>query len=71
MSKTKNLCNGCQDNYYNTEQSGCWLYKDATIEKRKFVHINDVPPWTTQPVVTTLSCYRKPGHVAVNAEQIR
>jgi hypothetical protein len=72
--KTKGLCVGCRDNYYNHPQNSttgeCWSFSSARVRRKKFVPLDMRPPWTL-PVVTTLSCYRRPGYVAVKPEVMR
>lgn len=72
--KTKSLCVGCRDNYYNnavTSSTGeCWSFSSARIARKKFVPMDLRPPWDV-PVVTTLSCHRKKGYVAVKPEVMR
>jgi hypothetical protein len=72
--KTKDLCVGCHDNYYNnavTSNTGeCWSYKSARIARKKFVPIDMRPPWDL-PIITTLSCHRKRRHVAVDPKVMR
>ena len=66
----KYYCSGCYNNIYNGEMSKeCWCLKSAKICKKKKVHINDVPPWNHQQVITVLSCYRIPKFVFVKPEQ--
>ena len=68
MKKSKAMCSGCTENFYNGNNdlgvSECWSFKAARVVKKKFVHMNNVPPWD-HAAVTTLSCYRKRGHVSV------
>jgi hypothetical protein len=44
---TKSDCSGCRDDFYNHGGNGaggeCWSFKDATMEKARFVHINTMP----------------------------
>ena len=72
--KTKQLCVGCRDNYYNnavTSNTGeCWSFESARVVKKKFVPLDLRPPWN-MPAETTLSCYRKKGYVAVRPEVMR
>lgn len=65
--KSKDLCRGCYDDFYNSAPGGCWSYEDATVTRKKFVHIDQVPPWKNQPV-WTLSCHRKQRYVVVGPE---
>jgi len=69
------MCVGCEDNFYNGNNpygvSRCWHFTDAKVKMRKQVGMNDVPPWTHQPVIKTLSCYHKKGYVFVDSNQER
>lgn len=74
MKKSKQLCAGCRDNFYNsthTSNTGeCWSYPSARIKKKKFVPLDMRPPWDI-PAETTLSCHRRKGYVAVGKDQVR
>jgi len=65
----KSYCSGCKDNFYNGHNpygiEECWALKDAEIVKKKFVPLDQRPPWR-MPAETTLSCYRKNGYVALD-----
>jgi len=59
--KTKALCRGCRDDYYNNPGE-CWSYKNAKVVQRWRIG------WWTAPSrvdcfdkVTTLSCHAEPG----------
>ncbi len=66
------LCQGCRDNYYNTEgkrrgqsPNGCYSLPTAKVATRFRLH------WWTTPTtkgaftkVTTLSCHHAPGKYA-------
>jgi hypothetical protein len=61
MTKTKELCRGCYDDYYNqNREEGCWSFKTAKVVKRVRVGIWQQPPYTWRPE-TVLSCYRAQG----------
>lgn len=70
--KSKRLCVGCRDNFYNGNNNlgvkECWDFESARIKRIKFIPLNQRPPWD-QPAVTTLSCYRKKGYMAVGPDQ--
>ncbi len=72
--KTKDLCVGCRNNFYNGNNSygiaECWSYKSARIARKKFVPIDLRPPWKL-PVITTLSCHWKQRFVAVGPTVMR
>lgn len=69
MKKSKSLCSGCRDNFYNGNNelgvSECWSYKNARVVKRWRIGW-----WTQQDKkenfdkVTTLSCHNAPGRYA-------
>ena len=73
--KTKTLCIGCTENFYNGNNdlgvTECWNYKSGTIRRKKFVPVWMRPPWTDVPVITTLSCHRKKGYVSVAPNQTK
>jgi|SRR6185295_3929267 len=67
--KTKSLCSGCRDNFYNGNNplgvSECWSFKNAKVVKRWRIGW-----WTPQDKkenfdrVSTFSCYHAPGQYA-------
>jgi hypothetical protein len=64
------FCAGCYGDVYNGKLAKeCWNLTTAKIVQRKFVHIDDVPPWTTQKAVTTLSCHHRQKYISVKPEQ--
>lgn len=67
--KSKAMCEGCRNNYYNTPgphgAPQCWSYKDAQVVRRWRIG------WWTQPKaksdfveVVTLKCHSAPGKYA-------
>lgn len=67
MKKSKKLCEGCYNDFYNQGGGGakeCWSYAGAEVCKRAFVHVSMVPPWKVKPV-TTLTCHHKKNHWAI------
>ena len=66
------LCAGCHNNFYNGNNpygiKVCWMLESAKPVQMKFVGMDDRPPWDSQPVEDTLSCYRRPRHVKVRPE---
>ena len=64
--KTKALCVGCRDNFYNGQGAAeCWAYKDAQVVTRYRLG------WWTPPTepgafteVITLNCHHAPGQYA-------
>lgn len=69
MAKTKEMCRGCEDDFYNGNNpynvQECWSYKNAKIEMRKRVSMHQVPPWTQKPS-KYLTCYHQRGYVFVD-----
>jgi hypothetical protein len=65
-------CIGCENNFYNGNNTygvkECWSLDTATIVKKKKVHIDDVPPWTQEPI-EVLSCYHQKRYVFVNPDR--
>lgn len=63
------MCVGCYNNFYNGNNSigvkECWHLKSARVVMRKKVHINQVPPWTQDPI-KVLNCRREPQFVFVD-----
>ena len=69
--KSKALCSGCYDDFYNQARvDGCWSYEGATVCQKKFVHVDQRPPWTNYPE-WTLSCHTKQRFVSVGLDQER
>ena len=66
------LCNGCENDFYNDKNpfgiKECWSLDTATIEKKKKVHVDDVPPWDHEPI-KVLSCYHQKRYVFVNPDR--
>lgn len=57
MTKSKTLCQGCRDDYYNQQRpDGCWNYEKATVVQRTRVGIWQPPPYKWLPQ-NTLSCH--------------
>jgi hypothetical protein len=60
-TKTKALCRGCRDDYYNSHgPGGCWLFDDARLVECSQVGTWDEPPYKWAPE-SVLSCHRPPG----------
>ena len=66
MKKSKSLCVGCRDNFYNNNNplgaKECWGYKSAKVVTRYRIGTWTLP---TEPgaftKVKTLSCHHAPG----------
>lgn len=61
--KTKSMCSGCEDDFYNSQRpEGCWSYDSAEIKLRKKVSVDQPPPWEHKPQ-EYLSCYHQKRYV--------
>lgn len=74
-AKTKSMCSGCRDNFYNGGNpygvAECWSYKDAQVVKRVMIHRDQAPPYRNVKPRETLSCwYGDSGMLAVKPESI-
>jgi hypothetical protein len=71
MTKTKNMCRGCRDDYYNqAERSGCWCFEKAEVVTRTKVGYWQPPPYRWEPQVT-LSCHRPEGYAWIEQNDVR
>lgn len=71
VKKSKDLCSGCHDNYYNqTEPGGCWSYARAKIVVRTLVGTWQSPPYKWIPQ-NTLSCHHPEGSCWINKDDPR
>ena len=72
MTKSEKLthCLGCRNDFYNGKNElgilECWSLKTAKLVLKKEVHVDQRPPWDQEPG-KFLSCYRRPRHVYVGA----
>ena len=59
--KTKSMCSGCRDNFYNGNNSlgvaECWHFKDAKVVQRVIIHRDQMPPYRNLKTEPTLSCW--------------
>ena len=73
LKEKRKLCVGCEDNFYNSNNNlgieNCWSLEGSKLCKKKEVHINDTPPWTHQPVIDTLDCFKRKQYVYVGPER--
>jgi hypothetical protein len=61
MSKTKKLCRGCRNDYYNQNRDGgCWSFAEAKVVKRQRVGTWQPLPYSWHPE-TVLGCYHADG----------
>ncbi len=67
-AKTKKLCVGCHDNFYNGNNDlgvkECWSYPDAKVIRKKFVHIDQRPPWN-QDAEWAFDCCQRERFISV------
>ncbi len=77
MIKTKQMCRGCRDDYYNNRDSlgnpgsaGCWNFKIAKIVERTRIGIWQDPPYEWQPE-KVLNCYNSDGGVMIDQNDPR
>lgn len=61
MPKSKTMCRGCRDDFYNrNREGGCWMYAKARIVERVPVGTWQPPPYERLPV-KVLSCFHCTG----------
>ena len=71
MAKSKDMCNGCRNSYYNANrEDGCWSYKKAKVVKRLRVGTWQPPPYHWHPE-TVLSCYHAEGYSMLSKDDCR
>lgn len=65
-------CKGCYNDFYNYLHDGkrCWHFDSARLVLRKEVHVDQVPPWTQEPIEVP-TCYRKPKYVYIDPKNER
>lgn len=72
VSKSKLLCLGCENNFYNGNNDmgvkECWDYETAEITLRKKVCASTPPPWDWPPE-EMLTCYRKKHFVIFEGDR--
>ena len=72
MRKSKMMCSGCYNNYYNhKETDGCWSFKSAKVVKRIKVGIMEKPPYSANRAEKYLSCYRQQGYSFISLDDPR
>lgn len=60
--KTKALCQGCRNDYYNQNRpEGCWSYGQAKVVQLQRVGIWQDPPYDWEPE-SRLNCYHAEGY---------
>ena len=71
MAKSKSMCGGCRDDYYNqNRKEGCWCYAKATIVTRSSVGTWQPPPYQWNPQ-QTLSCHHPEGRHWLSKDDCR
>jgi len=71
MNKSKSLCFGCRDDYYNqNREGGCWAFKGAKVVKRQRVGTWQPPPYPWNPE-TRLACYNPDGYSMLPRDDCR
>lgn len=62
MPKSKVMCSGCRDDFYNHNRpEGCWSFRKATIVKRVQVGTWEPPPYARERARKFLSCFHLQG----------
>ena len=71
MPKSKSLCSGCYNNFYNNKlEEGCWSYKNAKVVRRLRVGTWQPPPYHWHPE-SCLTCYSPPGYSMLEKSDCR
>lgn len=64
MAKSKSMCSGCRQNFYNGNNplgvKECWSFQSATVVTRMLVGTWQNPPYVWSPR-KVLSCYCPEG----------
>ena len=72
--KRRRYCSSCTNNFYNGNNElgvkECWMLEESVVVRKKFVHIDQRPPWD-QEAVRTLSCRHRSQYIAVSPGVIR
>ena len=64
MAKSKSMCTGCRDDYYNhNREGGCWSFASARVVERVQVGIWEPPPYSPDRKQECLSCFQPEGFV--------
>ena len=59
MTKSKTMCVGCRDNFYNMSgKEGCWSFANAKVVERVQVGAWEPPPYAKERAQKCLSCYQ-------------
>lgn len=72
MAKSKAMCSGCRDDFYNQNvDGGCWCFKTATIVLRVRVGTWEPPPYSPSRKQKVLSCYHCEGSSFLKLDDCR
>ena len=67
MAKSKSMCSGCDNDYYNrpgnSHTSECWCFQNAKVVERTPVGWWQNPPYKWAPI-KTLNCKTQTGTTA-------
>ena len=74
--KTKQLCVGCYNDFYNHQLtqlhgSGCWCFENATVVTRIKVGTFESPPYSPSRAKEYLSCYAPQGSAMLKPDDCR
>jgi len=71
MAKTRSMCRGCRDDFYNQNRPrGCWSFENAKIVQRVQVGTWEPPPYRQSPV-RVLSCCHLQGYSMLDLDDCR
>jgi len=72
MSKTKDMCRGCRDDFYNHNRvGGCWSFANAKVVSRVRVGIWEPPPYSPKRAERCLSCFHPEGYAMIELDDCR
>lgn len=72
MEKSKKMCRGCHDDFYNhNREGGCWCFENATIVERVQVGVWEPPPYKRDRAQECLSCFRPDGYAMLKTDDCR
>ena len=72
MAKSKEMCVGCRNDYYNhNRDEGCWMFEKARIVKRVRVGTWEPPPYSKKRAAKYLSCYHCQGSAFLDMNDCR
>lgn len=72
MPKSKSMCAGCRDNFYNQDnKAGCWLFANAEVVRKVRVGIWESPPYAKDRAEKCLSCFHPEGYAMLELTDSR